>query len=159
MSRASRALVVETTSPEETHAVGAAFGRSLFPGAVLSLEGELGAGKTTLVRGICEALGVRDAVTSPTYALRHDYVGEGDRTVLHVDCFRLEDADELEALALEDARREGAVVLVEWGDRAAAALPEDAFRVRIEALNEGARRRSVIDVPDGVDLSSEGAPS
>jgi len=155
MTSATRALVVETASPEETRAVGAAFGRSLLPGAVLSLEGGLGAGKTTLVRGICQALGVEDPVTSPTYALRHDYVGRDGLDVLHVDCFRLEDGAELESLALEDARRQGAIVLVEWGDRAAAALPEDTLHVRIETADGGARRRIRILVPPGVDVNPE----
>lgn len=136
-------------------AVGAALGRSLGPGAVLSIEGDLGAGKTTFVRGLCDALGIDDPVTSPTYALRHDYVGDGGQRVLHVDCFRLEDGGEIEELALEDARKSGAIVLVEWGDRARNALPPGTLGVRIEATTEGARRRIRIDVPAGVDVSPE----
>lgn len=175
-----RALVVETSSPEETHAVGVALGRSLSPGQVLSLEGDLGAGKTTLVRGICEALGVVDEVTSPTYALRHDYVGEGGQRVLHVDCFRLTDPRELEELALEDARRDSAIVLVEWGDRGEASLGPETLRVHVSSAPGGPRalgasggpgvahgpgapgalpgedrRRIRVFVPPGVDLDSE----
>lgn len=154
MTPASRALVVETSSAEETRAVGLAFGRSLVPGTVLSLEGDLGAGKTTMIRGICEGLGVTSEVTSPTYALRHDYWDAKGRRILHLDCFRLVDGDELEELALEDARSDGAIVLVEWGDRAASVLPEDAIRVKIESKDE-TRRKIRIGVPHGVDVSPE----
>ena len=110
----ARLAVVESASTADTLAIGRALGGSLaeIPGrVVVSLEGDLGAGKTLLARGIGEGLGVSDAVTSPTYVIRHDYeTGEG-RAVFHVDAFRLQDPGELEPLVLEDAGREDAIVL------------------------------------------------
>ena len=147
-----RALAVETSSEEETRAVGAALARSFSGAARFSLEGDLGAGKTVLARGICEGLGVEEPVTSPTYTLRHDYVAGDGRPVLHVDCFRLKDASEFEPLALEEAENEDAVVLIEWGDRVTEALPPDTVRVSIQMIDES-KRRIRIEVPRGWDLS------
>lgn len=144
------ALVVETSSPEETCAVGAALARSFAGAARFSLEGDLGSGKTVLARGICEGLGVEEPVTSPTYTLRHDYVAGDGRPVLHVDCFRLKNASEAGALALEES--DDAVVLVEWGDRVRDELPPDTVRISIEMIDE-TKRRIRIEVPPGWDLS------
>ena len=143
------ALVVETTSPEETRAVGAALARSFAGAARFSLEGDLGSGKTVLARGICEGLGVEEPVTSPTYTLRHDYVASDGRPVLHVDCFRLKNASEVGALALEES--DDAVVLVEWGDRIRDELPADTVRVSIQTIDESTRRIR-IEAPPGWEL-------
>ena len=143
------ALVVETTSPEETRAVGAALARSFAGAARFSLEGDLGSGKTVLARGICEGLGVEEPVTSPTYTLRHDYVASDGRPVLHVDCFRLKNASEVGALALEES--DDAVVLVEWGDRIRDELPADTVRVSIKTIDESTRRIR-IEAPPGWEL-------
>jgi len=145
-----RALAVETSSEEETRAVGAALARSFSGAARFSLEGDLGAGKTVLARGICEGLGVEEPVTSPTYTLRHDYVAGDGRPVLHVDCFRLKESSEVQPLALDEAE-EDAVVLIEWGDRVRDELPSDTVRVSIQLIDEK-RRRIRIEVPPGWDL-------
>ena len=143
------ALVVETNNPEETRAVGAALARSFAGAARFSLEGDLGSGKTVLARGICEGLGVEEPVTSPTYTLRHDYVASDGRPVLHVDCFRLKNASEVGALALEES--DDAVVIVEWGDRIRDELPADTVRVSIQTIDES-RRRIRIEAPPGWEL-------
>ena len=147
--RQRRALVVETASPEDTRAVGAALAKSFAGAARFSLEGDLGSGKTVLARGICEGLGVEEPVTSPTYTLRHDYVAADGRPVLHVDCFRLKNASEVGALALDES--DDAVVLVEWGDRIRDELPSDTVRVSIEMVDES-HRRIRIEVPPEWDL-------
>lgn len=147
-----RALVVRTTEPEQTRAVGIAFAASLPAGATLSLEGPLGAGKTVLVRGLCEGLGVVDDVTSPTFTLVNEYATKGGGRIIHVDCFRLEGPAQLEDLALEDRRERHTVMVVEWGDRVIDALPPDTIRVAIEpddAAGDNTRRLS-IRLPDGV---------
>ena len=126
-----RAVTVRTSSPAETRAVGSALARALPEGSVVLLEGPLGAGKTELVRGFCEALGVGDVVTSPSYTLANEYETAAGRRVLHLDAFRLSGAAELEALDPEDRRDPRGFVLVEWGERVAAALPPDAVRVTI----------------------------
>ena len=87
------------------------------PPAVIGLSGELGTGKTTLVQAICRGLGARALATSPTYALVHHYEAAG-RPVYHVDCFRLTSPDEARDLGFDDMVREGAIVLIEWPERA-----------------------------------------
>jgi tRNA threonylcarbamoyladenosine biosynthesis protein TsaE len=151
MSGAGRSLVIRTSAAEETRAVGLALAKSLTGSVTLSLEGPLGSGKTVLARGVCEGLGVREPVTSPTYTLQNEYVGREGRRVIHLDCFRLEGPADLEDLDVEDRLDEDTVLLVEWGERALDALPGDVLRIRLEP-GEGDERRILIRVPEGVDL-------
>jgi tRNA threonylcarbamoyladenosine biosynthesis protein TsaE len=115
-----------TSSPEHTEAVGAALARTQPTRAdgplVLYLQGDLGAGKTTLVRGFLRALGVTQTVRSPTYTLLECYELPTPVCV-HVDLYRLRDPSELEALGLRDLARGGHVWLIEWPENAAARLP------------------------------------
>ena len=147
----SRRIVVKSLGPQETRDVGRAIGRSLGLTSVVSLEGELGAGKTLLASGLCEALGVDVPVTSPTFTLENEYRGQGGRRVIHVDCFRLTGPRELEELGTFDRLDDDTVLLVEWGDRVLAALPDDALRVRLDPEGETGRRISIC-VPGGVEL-------
>ncbi len=144
-----RNLVIRSASVEDTRAVGAAFGRSLAPGATISLEGPLGSGKTEFVRGFCEAFGVTSAVTSPTYTLCNEYVaGDGTR-VVHVDAFRLQSVEELSVVALDERRDAKGAVLVEWGERVIDALPPNTIRVLIEPVpGEDSARRLLVRVAD-----------
>jgi tRNA threonylcarbamoyladenosine biosynthesis protein TsaE len=150
-----RRIVVRTADPAGTRAAGRAIGRSLGWGFALSLEGPLGAGKTVLAAGVCEGLGVRDPVTSPTFTLQNEYRGRGGRRVVHVDCFRLQGPGELEDLGVLDRLEDGDVLLVEWGDRALAALPPGAIRVELVPGPE-TERRIVIHLPEGVRLDLDG---
>jgi tRNA threonylcarbamoyladenosine biosynthesis protein TsaE len=102
---------------DELSRFGEELGRALSAPAVIGLSGELGTGKTTLVQAMCRGLGARGAVTSPTYALVHHY-DAGERPVYHVDCYRLRSPDEARDLGFEDMTREGAIVLIEWPERA-----------------------------------------
>lgn len=99
----------------EQRALGAALAQTLPPGAVLFLEGELGAGKTTLTGGLVAALGFRDPVTSPTYALIHAYPAEAGR-VLHVDAYRVRDVAELYEMDLEALISGSRLTVIEWGE-------------------------------------------
>ena len=109
----SRNVLAE--SEEETRTLGALLADFLPPGITVLLEGELGSGKTTLVRGYCEALGCRN-VRSPSFTLMNIYSGNRSQQIVHSDLYRLSrwDVDELE---LEEYSEEGAVVFVEWADR------------------------------------------
>ncbi|MGQ0722243.1 MAG: tRNA (adenosine(37)-N6)-threonylcarbamoyltransferase complex ATPase subunit type 1 TsaE [Candidatus Eiseniibacteriota bacterium] len=147
----SRRIVIVSRGPAETRAVGRAIGRAVGRGSVVSLEGPLGAGKTLLAAGVCEALGVEVPVTSPTFALEHEYRGGGGRRVIHVDCFRLTGPRELEELDTFDRVDEDTILLVEWGDRVISVLPEETLRVRLDPEGEDVRRIR-IDVPGGVEL-------
>ena len=111
---------------EELNRFGEALGRELAgpaAPAVVGLSGELGSGKTTLVQAICRGLGAGVLATSPTYALVHRYEDRTGRPVYHVDCYRLETPDQARDLGFDDMLREGAVVLVEWPERAGAWVP------------------------------------
>ncbi len=109
-------------SAAELSRFGEALGQSLTAPAVLGFSGDLGTGKTTLIQAICRGLGARAPATSPTYALVHRYAAPGG-PVYHVDCYRLRHPDEARDLGFDDMMREGAVVLIEWPERAGAWAP------------------------------------
>jgi tRNA threonylcarbamoyladenosine biosynthesis protein TsaE len=127
-------LDVVTTSPAETEAAGQQFGERLAPGDLVLLKGDLGAGKTTFVRGLMRGVGSPAHVASPTFQLVRVYPGRVQ--IAHVDLYRLEDGADLADLGLDELLDQGAVV-VEWGDRLEA--PEAAL-LSIEHLG-GDRRR------------------
>jgi tRNA threonylcarbamoyladenosine biosynthesis protein TsaE len=108
---------------DELNRFGEELGRGLARPVVVGLSGELGSGKTTLVQAICRGLGARVLATSPTYALVHHYQDPVGRPVYHVDCYRLKSTDEGRDLGFDDMVREGAIVLVEWPERAGAWVP------------------------------------
>ena len=107
-----------TRSAEETIAVGHRIAALISPPRVLLLSGELGAGKTTLVKGIAERFGAaqQDEVTSPTFTLVHEYRAER-MAVYHLDVYRIESERELETIAIDDLRSSNALLLIEWGER------------------------------------------
>ena len=124
-----------------TQALAARVAEILRPGDLVLLEGDLGTGKTTFVQGLARALGVDSAVTSPTFVLMNIHPTRAGFDLVHVDVYRLDRLSEVADLALAEMLEDGAVVVVEWGDRAAAALPGGHLLVRIEAVGED--RRSV----------------
>ena len=125
----------------ELEAWGAAFARTLRAPAVVGISGELGTGKTTLVRAIARALGVRASVTSPTFALVHRYDGDGV-AVYHVDAYRLKSPAEAGDLGFDEMLRDAqAVVLVEWPERLGAAAPPLTHRIALGYADRAERRR------------------
>lgn len=126
-------------SAEQTLAWGRELGQRLTPGVCILLVGDLGAGKTTLVRGVADGLGIDpDAVRSPTFVLIR--VHEGRLPLVHVDAYRVYDPDELvEVGLLEHFNGEG-VTLIEWGDRVRPLAPEDAWEIHLSHMDEGQRR-------------------
>jgi tRNA threonylcarbamoyladenosine biosynthesis protein TsaE len=110
-------------------ALGEALGRALPPGAVVLLEGELGAGKTTFARAVARGLGVEEGATSPTYALVHRYRGRRG-PVFHLDCYRLRTPDEAADLDWDGLLTEGDALLVEWPERAGSWVPPATHRYR-----------------------------
>jgi tRNA threonylcarbamoyladenosine biosynthesis protein TsaE len=131
-------------SPRETERIAAAAAAGLRPGDVVTVSGELGAGKTTFVRGACRALGVTAPVTSPTYTIGHRY--EGDPDVTHLDLYRFSGVSAAEWGDLEPYF-EDAVAFVEWPGAAGTALPEPRLRVRLEHVDPE-RRRVVLEARD-----------
>lgn len=136
-----------TTSAEATRALGAAFAAVLRPGDVVSLSGDLGAGKTVFVQGACDGLGVRARVQSPSFVLVREYAGERMR-VVHADAYRLGSLQELIDLGYEDLFAPDAVLFIEWGDAVDALLPQDRFDVRIEGQADE-RRAITVSAPQG----------
>jgi len=124
-------LSVVTRSAEETRGVGRALGSVLATGDLVLLAGDLGAGKTQLAKGIADALGVAEPVVSPTFTLAREYAGRV--RMLHVDVYRLDRAQELLDLGLEE-EGDDVVTVIEWGDVAAAHLPHERLEVRLERL-------------------------
>jgi tRNA threonylcarbamoyladenosine biosynthesis protein TsaE len=138
---ASRDLV--THSSEETIAYGREIGALLKAPLLILLSGELGAGKTTLTKGIVSGLGAaaEEEVTSPTFALVHKY-GEGAR-VYHADLYRVTDIHDLDTLGLEDIFSEQAVIIVEWPEKLSPPSDWPVMRIRLEHVAEDTRRISI----------------
>jgi tRNA threonylcarbamoyladenosine biosynthesis protein TsaE len=132
----SCALRFETRSDEETREAGRQIAAWLPVQAVVALVGDLGAGKTTLTQGIAEGRGAARAedVSSPTFTLIHEY-GEPVR-VYHVDLYRLETAEQVRRLGLEDLFDQKALVLIEWGDKFPELLPENVFRITFASTGD-----------------------
>ena len=132
-----------TASEDETLALGERLARQLPSRQVVLLIGQLGAGKTTLAKGIVKGLGAAspEEVSSPTFTLIHEYGREG--RVFHVDLYRLEEPRELATLGLEDLFEREAVVLIEWGERFPQILPAERTEIRITASNGDAREIEV----------------
>ena len=124
-----RSLSVVTRSPEETRILGASLAPSLLPGDVISLSGDLGAGKTVFVQGLATALGVSDRVTSPTFTIVHEY--DGRYPIMHLDVYRLDSFQELLDLGFEEYFDPRAVVLIEWGDAIEQLLPRRHLRIEL----------------------------
>jgi tRNA threonylcarbamoyladenosine biosynthesis protein TsaE len=134
----------QSHSAADTEALGARLASELAPGDVVLVAGELGAGKTTFVRGACRRLGVSVAVTSPTFTIGHLYAGAGGQPVAHVDLYRLGSLSDEDPDLLADYLRPDAVAFVEWPDaevQELAALARVAARVRLE--HAGGDRRWV----------------
>jgi tRNA threonylcarbamoyladenosine biosynthesis protein TsaE len=134
-----------TRSEEETIALGRELAATLSPGAVL-LIGNLGAGKTTLAKGIVGGLNATppDEVSSPTFTLIHQY---GDAApVFHIDLYRLDDQREVENLGLDDLFNSGSVVLLEWAERFPALLPRHRTEIRLLTLPDDTREITVTTV-------------
>lgn len=147
-------LTFHTRSEDETIALGATLARVLRPGDVLALDGDLGAGKTRLVRGIAEGLGLDPAqVSSPTYVVIHEYgtatSGRTQTPLFHVDAYRLTGPDDLDSLGWERVMDAFGIVVVEWAERMAAALAEEPSvgHVRIQAVGASGRAITLIAPP------------
>ena len=137
-----------TRGEEETIAAGETIAGQLPARATVLLIGNLGAGKTTLAKGIAKGRGAAapDDVSSPTYTLIHEY---GDPpAVYHIDLYRLEEEREAAALGLDEIFDREALVLIEWGERFPRLMPAGRYEVRIEVLEDEARRIEITGPPD-----------
>lgn len=139
-------ISLRTAEASATKAVGRAIASLVRAGDVLLLAGELGTGKTVLAQGLAEGLDVREAVTSPTFTLVHQY--EGRLPFFHLDVYRLERVGELSELGIDELLEAGGLVVVEWGDVVAAEMPIDRLEVRL-AFGEDDDDRTIDLTPSG----------
>lgn len=133
-------MIFKTAGMEETMRFGKKLGMLLSPGDVVALVGELGAGKTTLVRGIVQGLGVTDrrAVKSPTFSLVHTY--EGRMPVYHFDAYRLEDTQEMLDIGSDEMISGDGVAIVEWADKVSGCLPKEYLQITLTAVSAHERK-------------------
>lgn len=130
---------VHITSEEELPEAAAAIVELLGPRTVVALRGEMGAGKTTLIREIAAQLGAADTVTSPTFAIVNQYKGRAGRRICHFDFYRIDDIREAYDFGYEEYFYSGDICLVEWPEKIEALLPENAIEVRITVDSPTAR--------------------
>jgi tRNA threonylcarbamoyladenosine biosynthesis protein TsaE len=119
-----------STSPEETQATAKEIARGLAPGSVLSLAGDLGAGKTEFVKGLARGLGINDPVTSPTFTLVHEYRGAQVK-LYHLDLYRLNSEKELDEIGFDDCIWAGDICAIEWGNKYPTRLPKGCLEIRL----------------------------
>jgi tRNA threonylcarbamoyladenosine biosynthesis protein TsaE len=146
MSTSVKPASVKTASVEETRALGRRLGATLEPGDVVGLEGDLGTGKTELVKGIAEALGVTTGVHSPTFVLHHQY--QGRLPVQHYDLYRLEGMAWVDT-GLDDPAPD-AVTLIEWPERAGVLEHWATILIRLTGGRENRRKLTLVRGPDRV---------
>ena len=123
-------MVVETRSPEETFALGEKIGRTALPGQIYTLTGDLGVGKTVLTQGVAAGLGIREAVSSPTFTIVQVYE-EGRLPFYHFDVYRIGDIEEMEEIGYDDYFFGNGVCLIEWAELIADILPEEHVSIKI----------------------------
>jgi len=122
---------------------GEDLGRAATAPLLITLTGELGVGKTTLAQSICRGYGVKEEITSPTYALVHEYVS-AKSPVFHIDLYRLESADQLTNLGWDEIVSSRALVLVEWPERAESRLPDDHLPIDLDYIADDPTRRILL---------------
>lgn len=129
-----REHVLRSGSPEDTRAIGQKVGALLRAGDVVSLTGELGAGKTCFVQGAAEALGVTERVTSPSFILRKDYLGR--IPMFHMDVYRLQTLQDVMDIGWDDASDAQRVAFVEWGDAMSQLLPDQHLEIELRVVED-----------------------
>jgi tRNA threonylcarbamoyladenosine biosynthesis protein TsaE len=132
--------VIRTDSEDSTIQAGAGLGARLKPGDVVLLIGNLGAGKTTLVKGIAGAIhpGYADEVSSPTFSLVHEY-GDREPVIYHIDLYRLDTAAEVATIGFDEILDRRGIVLIEWGERFPGLMPPEHITVRINRVADESR--------------------
>lgn len=134
-------VLIQSSSPEESIRFAERLGELLRPGDLILLSGDLGAGKTTMTRGLAKGLGVTERyITSPTFTLINEYAGRA--SLFHVDLYRLSGEAEVAGLGLEELFAQG-VVVIEWAERAGGLLPDERLEVDLRVTGETSREISI----------------
>jgi len=127
-----------SSSPDQTRSIALVFASNLAAGTVLSLTGDLGAGKTEFVKGLAIGLGFDGEVTSPTFTILHEYRG-GRLPLFHMDFYRLRDQRELDEIGLDEYLKAEGVAAVEWGDKFCGRLPVDSVHIHLTIVADDKR--------------------
>lgn len=133
--------MIKLNNLEETKKFGKLIGENLKPGDVVCLNGDLGAGKTTLTKSIAEGLGINDYVTSPTFTIVNEYYG--DINLYHIDTYRLDEKLDVEYLGFDEYFYSDGVTIVEWAEKIRDALPEEYMEINIKP-GENSRTLEII---------------
>lgn len=136
--------VTVTKGRTETENFAAEFAKSVKPGTVIAFEGDLGAGKTCFTSGFAKGMGYEGEVNSPTFAIVNEYLG-GRLDIYHFDMYRVSGWDDLYTTGYFEYLEMGGVLLIEWSENIASALPEDTVVITIEKLSEDERRITIED--------------
>ena len=128
-------MVIETTTREETLALGVKIGKQALPGTVICVDGDLGAGKTVLAQGIAKGLGVMEQVVSPTFTIIQEY-RDGRLPFYHFDVYRIEDPDEMYEVGFEDYFYGDGVCMIEWAELIRELLPEEHVHITIASQTD-----------------------
>ena len=145
MSR-GKTVKIFSPSPHETERIGSLLGTVLIPGDVIALSGELGSGKTTLVRGLAKGMGLSgDEVASPSFTLVNEY--RGSLPLFHIDLYRLGNERELHEIGYEEYFSEAGVVVIEWADRIPRAVPDESLWITLQYHSE--EGRDIVMQPSG----------
>lgn len=110
---------------------------------VIALHGEMGAGKTTFVHALCEAMGIKDVVTSPTFSIINQYKTAKGQTIYHMDLYRIKDENEATNAGVEDCLYSGDICLVEWPEKAPGIFPEDTLHIYISSVDNNTRKLKI----------------
>ncbi len=134
-------FAIITKSPEETQRFGSDFSSKLKTGGIAALYGDLGSGKTQLVKGICAKLGVKQVVNSPTFIIVNEYSSEKFPKIFHFDFYRIKSYDEIIQMGFEDYLKTGDLILIEWPEHIEQSLPPHTIKIHIahSAENENYR--------------------
>jgi tRNA threonylcarbamoyladenosine biosynthesis protein TsaE len=135
--------MIVTNNAAETRALGERLAEQLKAGDVILLEGELGAGKSELARGVAKGLGVQETVTSPSFTILNVYES-GRIPLYHFDWYRLESADELYELGMDEYLGGDGIAVVEWAERCPEAVPENTIRITLDVTGEESRRIQIL---------------
>lgn len=130
-------MKIITNNENETYNIGIKIGKQLKAGDILSLNGDLGAGKTYLTKGIAKGLGIKDYITSPTFTILNEY--KGRIPLYHFDVYRINDVEEMYEIGFEEYLYGNGVCIIEWGSMVEEILPEDTINIKIKNLGEFSR--------------------
>ena len=130
-------LTFTAKNEDETIALGEKIGELLSKGDIIAMEGTLGAGKTTITKGIAKALGVIDHITSPTFCLISEYAGK--MPLYHMDVYRLDGVEDFQGLGVDDMLYGDGVSIIEWSEKVKSELPKRTITLRLEPQSDGSR--------------------